>query len=124
MLFDVNLIRDNEMVGTVYRVEHRKSGNGCYSHQPMFLTVQRMIDKHDGESAMSGLHPNPARDIGIEHSPLTDERCGFRSLDQLHNWFTKKELKILFKANFHIVELYGVNITAVGEHQCLFLRVN
>jgi hypothetical protein len=46
--------------------------------------------------------------------------CGFRTMQQLHRWFTKDELEKLFRFGYSIVEIQPDRILAESENQLVF----
>ena len=106
------------MLGTVYRVQHRVTGEGCYMKRIDSPELNDMIDDH----CMDDEHPAPYNDVGIGRSPKNDEYCGFISIEQLYEWFAGDELDMLFENGFEIVTLTDVEITATGDYQVLFKK--
>ena len=48
--------------------------------------------------------------------------CGFRTLDQLHKWFTKSELRKMKALGYQLVVLWVDRIIAESPHQVVFAR--
>jgi hypothetical protein len=65
-------------------------------------------------------HPTTCRDKGIDRFSHGNERHGFLNKRQLHAWFTKRELRIMWESGFAVMRYDGVTITAIGESQILF----
>ncbi len=79
------------MLGTVYRVQHKKTGEGCYVSRHGKTQVKDILDGHN----FANKHPNTRNDPGISRNMETDEYCGFIDLRQLQSWFCEYELEIL-----------------------------
>lgn len=107
------------MLGTVFRVEHKDTKEGCYRTSIVSDFLRGMLHYHE---STPDEHPNPLNDKGIDRCSEPDEYCGFKDAEQLLAWFTNKEIYQLDMLGFEIVELEEVEITAVGEKQVLFLR--
>lgn len=108
------------MTGTVYRVEHKVDGNGCYKGRGGYSNeLDAMFRIHE---ANMKTYPNPSNDNGINRSAKNDEFCGFESMDSLCNWFTDDEIEILEENDFEIIQLDNVEITVIGDKQVLFRK--
>lgn len=101
----------------IYRIEHEETGIGPYIATGLSDEVSDMGWAHEDDD----IHPTPNFDIGIEREIRDGERCGFSSLEQLHNWFTFEELDMLMMEGFGLVEIKDGHITATGENQVLFI---
>jgi hypothetical protein len=123
---------------TVYRVEHAVSGRGpytmtfgqeecygcddpdvcdsCQEFQSVYALVRRVNDHAD----TLGDHPLPYRD-GIPSDELTrDHLFGFRSHDELRDWFDGSILPDLLYNGF-IIREYAAEEIIYGEHQVAFI---
>lgn len=107
-------------MSTVLRIEHPKSGLGCYIHKyvdsQQAVEYEEMYRRHSTDDE----HPNPFQDIG--NSMQSNEFCGFADAEQLHNWFTDEELKMLFSLGFELIEVEAKNIR-YGKRQVVFEKV-
>ena len=103
----------------VFRVEH-EDGIGCYYHRSRMHGF--LDDMHHRHNADTEMHPSPFNDIKIDRSMHSDEFCGFESMESLEQWFTENDLIKLDQLGFSVIELNGVEITAVGEKQVLFTK--
>lgn len=110
------------MIGTVFRVEHEETGQGCYSYAataPGFEFLNDMRLRHNA----CGEHLTPSSDVGIGRDAIVpNEFCGFESMQQLHAWFTDEELSELEWLDYHVIKIENAEITAVGKKQVLFLK--
>ncbi len=109
------------MIGTVFRIEHEETGRGCYVDRYGTSTIflDNMLERHNASS----LHPSSDVDLGICRSvKLGTEFCGFKDMKQLYGWFTSEELWELENTGYHIIKIEGVEITAIGNKQVLFLK--
>ena len=77
---------------TVLRIEHKEHKHGPYTQG---LTYRKFRYMHQTEA-----HPNAEME-GLQRT--SDHYFGFKTMDQLHSWFSKRELNLLHKANFHVV---------------------
>lgn len=120
--------KNNNLV-SVLRVEHRVNRNDskCY-RGPYFHQVDRDVWDKNRRHSMSEDTPPPHRDKGLSKiyyknwSYHSEYFYGFKDLEQLSNWFNKKEIKILKKMNFVIRE-YIINkkYVTVGDKQTVFI---
>ena len=96
---------------TVYRVEH-KDGRGPYH--------QDFDDPHKGYIALERT-PAPWED-GIPYFPAY-YRFGFKSLDQLYDWFIEEERERLKRKGF-LIRLFKVksHLVIKGRKQLVFDR--
>ena len=93
-----------------YRVQDAQ-GMGPY-HVHTFFTLMR--------HSRCPQHPGPYNDPGIQRGIRPEERCGFETLAELQTWFTPRELAMLRKLGYTVVEVEGT-LTAKGQYQCLFI---
>ena len=107
------------MIGTVFRVEHEDTGQGCYRQQYGGDFVDKMGNNH---SNTLDIHPPPQKDIGIDRYSVDGEFCGFKDMKQLQKWFTNFELRELEKLGYIIMTIENAEITVIGEKQVLFHR--
>ena len=103
---------------TIYRVEHETSHIGPYHEQDVSGSVMRILRMFDNKNRVI---PMPLYDVGIDRSPNKNEFCGFIDEEQLHQWFSVEALQELKKLDFIVIQ-YVVEVTAIGERQCLFIR--
>ncbi len=104
-------------IQTVCRVEHQDSGIGPYNSDNRTREIRELMSQH-----YCGIHPAPYEDEGIDRCiDETIEFCGFKSMQQLRQWFTVEELTTLEHGDFHIVKHYGARVTAIGKAQVLFI---
>ena len=92
-------------IGEVFRVED-PSGIGPYCSEIWKETADYFAYLHDG----CNNHPVPIDDPEIKMYMKADQRCAFESMEQLDNWFTKKQQKRLLRDGFRIVKRKGVII--------------
>jgi len=101
----------------VLRVEHILSEYGCYcgyySERSEDMENALMIHSEDMIK-----WPTSAKDIG--RFARVGERHGFINKKQLHNWFSKQDLKIMWDCGYYVRRYHDVTITAIGEKQILF----
>ena len=108
------------MTSTVFRVEHKIDGEGCYKDRG---GVDNFLDNmHERHSNDIDEHPNPQADVGINRCINNFEYCGFENMESLRRWFTEDDLIELAWLDYEIIELNGVEITAVGKKQVLFIK--
>ena len=98
---------------TIYRIQS-DSGKGPY----------RGILSDDWQTQDHWDLPSPLADSGIGHKFIEQEHiCGFKSLQQLSKWFTKKEVQNLAKRGFKI---YAIKIPSDkclrGKRQVVFSK--
>lgn len=139
----------------VYRVEHKESGIGPY-HVSIRDNFMSLLDKHGYRNAYCDRnHPSPMDEPNLRFiydgyryierdatsSILEDLIFGFRSLDQLVNWFYAYNNTVIafLKEKGYIINIYDVedgdfliynslgvakNIMYVehGEKQCIFYK--
>jgi hypothetical protein len=103
-----------------YRVEHKKSKLGPYTHEFSENSEEyKILDEKYGSTLVSlalktfnvdvyntRTHPGPKRDIPhIGHFDIEDLKFGFRGPVQLFKWFSRKKevFKFLKKFGFQIV---------------------
>ncbi len=111
------------MIGTIFRIEHDNTGRGCYvdSGKQDNDWLKMMVHEHGYVS--EDVHPCPREDIGIKrHIKRGDEFCGFKDMQQLHEWFTDEELCELELLGYQVVKIEDIEITAIGEKQVLFRK--
>ena len=114
----------------VYRVQSRSDRTrGAYCSplalEPSPKIVKEMAFQHNKfwvEGIAKGVnnHPGPSDDYGINRNMRLNEHCGFDSAAKLLRWF-KGFIPELLRAGYEIVVLQDVTVTAVGEHQVLFI---
>lgn len=101
----------------IYRVED-ENGEGCYSaHLP---ELERMYIKH--ADIGFPVYPRPIDDIGIQREIDNKEICGFASIGQALNWFSKYELRRMKKFGFELKKVEVEKITGYGVRQVLAIR--
>lgn len=96
---------------TIYRIQSA-SGKGPY----------RGIQSDDWQTQDHWSLPSPLADTGIGGKfKFPEQICGFKSLQQLTKWFTKKEVQNLAKKGFKI---YAIKIPSNkcirGKRQLVF----
>ena len=104
----------------IWRVEN-DNGQGCYTSQDdngVHYFYGSPLEEHAKENG----HPPPLFDRGIERNPLPKEYCGFKSKSQAHRWFNKAELLWLNEQGFELKKLKVKRISAIGNHQVLFIK--
>lgn len=100
------------MFETLYRVENDE-GFGPYNH--------RYYGKWNLQEHCAPWHPGP-QDQGFKHRwGWYGWRSGFRTMDQLKNWFHSDELQILNDLGLQIVETRGI-VLWESECQLIFVR--
>ncbi len=106
------------MGSLVYRIQNKQDR----THGPYDVSlkmgirpdvVARLHDAHGTDSE----HPSPHKDIG--RSIEKNEYCGFATAVGLLSWF-RGFIPGLLRAEFEIVALNNVTITAVGGYQVVF----
>lgn len=102
---------------TIYRVQHEKDGRGPYRPG---LTWQ--WQEEDGPA-----HPPIQLEFDVPSAwsqALTGQAvgCGFRTLEQLHRWFSPMELAKLTALGFRVVKLEVDRVLAESENQLIFCR--
>lgn len=103
---------------TVYRVQNSES-RGPY--QDAFDNTELKDMEFAHNSDRTG-HPCPHYDPDINRPPKSEELCGFATIKQLLNWFSKAELFMMKDFGFKIIKLDG-HITAQSQTQILFTPV-
>lgn len=94
----------------VLRIEHPDNGKGPYNGPAW-------PGKYDHNW---GVNPTPMDD-SPRHRIKTSEVCGFRDLDQLHQWFTPTMLEGLQEAGFVLSEYEAIN-PVVLQRQVVFQK--
>jgi hypothetical protein len=110
------------MILTVVRIERMGSRTGPYRSNGRngVKSVDNMLNRHTTEEK----HPTIYEDKKLSGHNLSDftgkYRFAFRNIPQLFNWFTKKELNLLYKYGYRI---YYFNIHTrhliLGSKQCV-----
>ena len=98
----------------IWRVQDR-FGDGPYRE----CFDEDIIDYHDRDMKN---HPAPKYDKGIGRDIEEGEICGFISLWQLNQWFSKKDLKKLKQYGYNVVRIEVSKITVAGNKQVLARR--
>jgi hypothetical protein len=105
--------QDTPKIETIIRVED-KDGKGPYTSYSEQLSF---YDNHNDFDT----YPLPEYETGIERCiTFGVEKCGFLTMEQLHNWFNEEELQEMEELGLTIKTVRGT-ITAVGEKQVLFI---
>jgi len=99
----------------IFRVED-ENFIGCYQGDKTICL--EFCNKHDDYEQ----YPGPQHDEGIDRLPIADEICGFLSIKQLKDWFTKDELHLLKLHGYKIKRVEVIEITAIGKRQVLAIR--
>lgn len=115
---------------TIIRIEHKESGLGIFQTRsnkgkwnifigkPFLidqLPLKRLQTRHEDS------FPAPFKDSLITRDAKDNEFCAFKSIEQVQQWITPREIKVLTANNFKILELKVTNYT-VGEYQVLFYK--
>jgi len=82
---------------------------------------QHWVDDHGPPPPptwMQEFGPNIVNDCGPDEAM----GCGFRTLDQLHKWFTTTELRKMQALGYRLVVMWVDRIIAESEHQVVFAR--
>lgn len=113
---------------TIIRIEHKDSGLGIFQAKGktgkkdtfrerlnLFeeLSLKRLSNRHQNK------FPSPYRDLG--RYAEKEEFCAFKSIEQVQQWITPREIKILVNNGFKILELKVTKYT-VGKYQVLFYK--
>ena len=118
----------------VWRVEHRKSRVGPYTHGSYKEgTLRKTINNAHGYDEIrrgkAHLHPTPSQDRGIYSDDFyefkrnnPDFNCGFISIQQLKSWFARWLRKLNQKG--FVIRTFEVdgNECLVGQKQVVFSR--
>ena len=100
----------------VYRWENAK-GYGPYIDNNISLGDTLRRRHHDTK-----YHPGPCQDGGLEHIYPT-EVCGFRSLRQMHKWFSPDDIKLMMRYRYKLV-VYDIDEEDIrfGRKQVVFKK--
>lgn len=101
---------------TLYRVED-SDGNGPYCGVDYKKQELMGIKYHNYKDS---IHLLPEEDTG--RCMLPNEISAFDSLEQLHEWFTDRELELMSEHGYNIVEFQGI-VTAYGNKQVIVRRL-
>jgi hypothetical protein len=99
----------------IYRVES-DTGRGCYTDNKDICLEFALA-----HNSLNG-HPCPNQDKGIDRNMGNEEICGFISVRQFKQWFTKEERRALYEEGFKLKRIEVKEITAIGEKQVLAIR--
>ena len=100
----------------VYRVENKEG------HGPYRATGVCSYDWGDEPHNGSNMHPTPTEDEIPEAIVVKgDCICGFESIEQLEQWFSPTELRILNDLGFIPVKIESHTVH-YGYHQIMFTR--
>ena len=105
----------------IVRVQHKRDGYGLFRSRTSRANIVR-IDKIPKLNDLSKRHsafPTPINDKGIKRYPDYEERCAYKSIEQLTTWITPEELKILINNGF-IILLITASECTVGDYQILY----
>lgn len=112
---------------TIIRIEHKESGLGIFQTKgktgkrdffgPLSLIeelpLKRLCSRHNEK------FPSPCNDLN--RYIKDDEFCAFKSIEQVQQWITPREINILTNNDFRILELKVTNYT-IGNYQILFYK--
>ncbi len=103
-------------MGTVYRIQN-ENGKGPYRGlYNMPIELYDILNEHHRP-----IHPKPMDD-GYDYMLEENMLCGFESMDSLHKWFSKYELKLLRQSGFEIYTLDNIEIVAILSRQVIFTK--
>lgn len=110
------------MTQTIYRIQHRDDGYGPYRYRDFPYELWQCQDHEDQD------HPSPWEDKDLcevwrDHlsAPFGTLRFGFKSLDQLRNWFTREEQMKLAMLGFQVVKFHPRRVWH-GAKQSIFIH--
>ena len=98
----------------IYRVQ-KTDGEGPYqAEESTYVSdLVEMVDSHNDD----WYHPLLCADNGFaEDSGL----YGFRTIEQLKEWFTKEELKMLENYYFYVYKITGIKVLREDDCQLIF----
>ena len=102
----------------IYRYE--KNGIGPYRQVEFNPLEKEILDKEDSDK-----NPLPINDFESHilfisaNKIMSDFYFGFKSLEQLNNWFDKEDKKTLIDNNYELIK-YSVSIYIESEKQVMF----
>jgi hypothetical protein len=106
---------------TIYRVQNEEQkGPYCVTDEDVGEETKEKLNKILLSHGRNKKNPTPIKDKGIRRYTDSNEYCGFKSMKQLMEWFTEKELKDLKKFGFNVEKIQG-EIVAEGAKQILFV---
>ena len=107
------------MVSNIYRVEDH-DGVGPYHSSHRTIEIQDMADVHN----RSDNWPSPYDDPEIGDSVNFYEQCGFVSIQQLFNWFTPDDIRMLLRVKFSVVLYVAVPVQKCSKKQAVVNTVD
>lgn len=108
----------------VYRVEHKKDGNGPYVERDD-VSLDSALNYFMKVTTKPNRHPLPYYD-GICTDKVTQEHfCGFESEEALKAWFSEKWLKFLYSYDFTVYQYKVLKKKVLfGKKQLMFKKID
>lgn len=108
---------------TIYRIQD-KDGRGPYkpgwSH---VWTEFRCLIDGESKPVFTDEFPSILDKINLRFDTVGGHfGCGFKTLSQLHSWFTQSEITKLADYGYHIVKMDADEIMASSDNQTVFWR--
>lgn len=108
------------------RIEHSKSGKGIFTHG---LDVDPQIYKEGVDYLSNSISffqrhnkfPSPMGDKKIKRYAAENEFCAFKSLEQLREWVTSKEIREFIKMGFKVL-LLDLTDCIEGDFQIIYCK--
>jgi len=115
------------MYKTIIRIEHPDSGRGIFQHEnyihcrydELADILPELMERH---SKFPSLWFDKFEWHG-KRSELDDCYCAFLSIDQINQWITPEEIKVLISEGFEVLML-DVSVWGESEHQVIFAKHN